>query len=83
MDPAHSARTKDKVDHGLSAAAVALLDSIRIESEPPTGWVTAQQFGDYLGVSKNAAVQKMKRIGWERVLIQRPGRAPAYYYGPK
>lgn len=83
MDPAHSARAKAKVDHGLSAAAVALLDSLTIASEAPAGWITAKQMSDYLGITKQAAVEKVNRMGWERLLVKKHGVAPAYYYGPK
>lgn len=83
MDPAHSTRAKAKVDHGLSAAAVALLDSLTIASEAPAGWITAKQMADYLGVTKHAAVEKVNRMGWKRLLVKKQGLAPAYYYGPK
>lgn len=83
VDPAHFARTKAKVDHGLSAAAVALLDSLTIASEAPTGWITAKQMADYLGVTKHAAVEKVNRMGWKRMLVKKHGLAPAYYYGPE
>ena len=79
----YSPRAKAKVDHGLSAAAVALLDSLRIPSTPPPGWVTAKQMSDYLGITKNAAVEKINRMGWKRILIQADKTPPTYYYGPE
>ena len=83
LDVEDTARTKAKVGHGLSAAAVALLDSLRIPATPPPGWVTANQMADYLGITKNAAVEKINRMGWKRILIQADKAPPAYYYGPE
>lgn len=83
MDSKHSAREKAKLDYGLSEAAIALLDSLTIASEAPAGWITAKQMADYLGISKQAAVQKINRMGWKRVLVQKDRMAPAYYYGPE
>jgi Fic family protein len=70
------------VGHGLTSAAVALLDSIRIPTKAPSGWVTAQQLADYLGISKNNAVKKINRMGWKRMLVQSNKMPPTYYYGP-
>ena len=83
LDVEDTARTKAKVGYGLSAAAVALLDSLRIPTTPPPGWVTAKQMADYLGITKNAAVEKINRMGWKRILIQVDKTPPTYYYGPK
>lgn len=83
MDVEDTARTKAKVGHGLSEAAVALLDSLRMPSTQPPGWVTAKQMADYLGITKNAAVEKFNRMGWKRLLVKKDGLAPAYYYGPE
>jgi len=38
---------------------------------------------DYLGITKNAAVEKFNRMGWKRILVKKDGLAPAYYYGPE
>lgn len=83
MDAKHTARTKAKLDHGLSEAAIALLDSLSMASEAPAGWITAKQMADYLGITKHAAVEKVNRMGWKRMLVKKDKLAPAYYYGPE
>jgi hypothetical protein len=71
------------VGHGLSKAAIALINAIRLPEVPPDGWVTYDQLMDNLGITKDTAYRLIRKYRWRSIRVQPKFGKAQTYFGPK